>query len=289
MISTNPSFAAAAALLYMSMNINVASAADGVQILPLKISLDRAFDVQWNPPGYPILEATGLATPYGDSGETDGHYTFAKHPDGTMTFVRQKSDGSVCQVFSSVDFLVIGEDALLMNGDTDPYIYGGGFGTLIKGMSIPAGDAPGNYTATPIADTDSSTTAEAEAWLVKNFQDDSEAVPTPLTSIITCLAWYEDWTEATYDDDNDASDEKDKTEEFDPYTISIGSTSQSGASTAADGVQILPLKISLDRAFDVQWNLPAILSSRRRVLLPPMVTLARLMVTTPLRSIRMGR
>ena len=69
-----------------------------------------------------------------------------------MTFVRQKSDGSVCQVFSSVDFLVlvlvIWEDVLLMNGDLGIFYDSvgvlslGGFGTLIKGMSIPAGDGP---------------------------------------------------------------------------------------------------------------------------------------------------
>jgi len=201
------------------------------------------------PPGYPILEATGLATPYGDSGETDGHYTFAKHPDGTMTFVRQKSDGSVCQVFPSVDFLVIGEDALLMNGDLGIFYDSvgvlslGGFGTLIKGMSIPAGDAPGNYTATPIAIADNSTTAEAEAWLVKNFQDDPEAVPTPLTYFIACSAWYEDWyaaehsTEATYDDDDDASDEEGKTKHSE---IDTGGASRAHSALALQPQGVAP-------------------------------------------------
>lgn len=188
------SFAAATALLHIT--INSASAAD-VEILPLNISLDRAFDVQWNPPGYPVLEAKNLTTPFGDHNSTDpgdGHYTFAKHEDGMMSFVRQKTDGAVCQVFEVVDFLVVGADVLMMNGDPNPWILGDGFGTLIKGMSIPAGDAPGNYTTTPIADSN----ITVEEWLLTNFEGSEDASTVVTTPIEACSAWYAEFNSSTF-------------------------------------------------------------------------------------------
>lgn len=42
--------------------------AETIQILPLDIPLDCAFDVQWNPPGQPELRTSYLEQPFYDGG-----------------------------------------------------------------------------------------------------------------------------------------------------------------------------------------------------------------------------
>mmetsp|Transcript_27736 Transcript_27736/g.47175 ORF Transcript_27736/g.47175 Transcript_27736/m.47175 type:complete len:241 (-) Transcript_27736:66-788(-) len=156
------------------------------QVLPLRIPLDRVFDVQWNPPGHPELCAYWLQTPFGDDwGDYDtpwdregtadltGHYTFIKyHHDGSLGLVREKEDGTLCSVFLEVDFLSVSDDVLMMNGDPGPKgnayggYAGGGFGTLVKGPGIPAGNEGGCWDTTTIEESDGLT---GEVWLMQNF------------------------------------------------------------------------------------------------------------------------
>ena len=80
---------------------------------------------------------------------------------------------------------------------------------------------------------------------MKNVQDDPEAVPTPLTYFIACSAWYEDWyadaaehsTEATHDDDDDASDEEGKTKHSE---IDTGGASQVHSALALQPQGVAP-------------------------------------------------
>lgn len=150
------------------------------RILPLDIPLDRAYDVQWNPPGYPELRTWGLAPPFYDQ-ETarDGHYTFAKqNEDGamTMSLVRQKPDGTVCSVFNNVEFQAISETVLMTLHDEY-------HGTLIKGKGIPAGDGDGVYDTAPVDSVEI-----AEQWLIQNFQQKGKgAVATKIdVPIMSC-------------------------------------------------------------------------------------------------------
>ena len=97
------------------------------QVLPLKIDVDRVFDVQWNPPGHPQLCASWLQTPFGDDwGDYDtayareepadlpGHYTFIKyHQNGKLGLVREKEDGTICSVFREVRFISVSDDVLI--------------------------------------------------------------------------------------------------------------------------------------------------------------------------------
>lgn len=156
--------------------------AEKIQILPLDIPLDRAFDVQWNPPGQPKLDTSVLQPPFYDWGERDGHYTFAKlNQDGEMSFVRQKSDGTVCSVFEKVDFVAISDKVLMMRGNPDPSWIGSGYGTLIKGKGIPAGDEDGVYDTGPVDSVEI-----AKEWLTKNFQQQG-AVATDIGGpILSC-------------------------------------------------------------------------------------------------------
>ncbi len=101
-----------------------------------------------------------------DVGERDGHYTFAKlNQDGAMSFVRQKPDGTVCSVFEKVDFVAISDTVLMMMGNPDPSWIFSGYGTLIKGKGIPAGDEDGVYDTAPVDSVEM-----AEEWLTQNFQ-----------------------------------------------------------------------------------------------------------------------
>jgi hypothetical protein len=114
--------------------------------------------------------------PYNDLWTTrDGHYTFAKqNQDGVMSLVRKKTDGTVCSVFEKVDFRAISDEVLMMEGDTSEFWgVGYGFGTIIKGKRIPAGDEDeGGIWNTAAVDT----VEIAEHWLMQNFhQQDSAA------------------------------------------------------------------------------------------------------------------
>ena len=80
-----------------------------------------------------------------------------------------EEDGSYIQVFERVQFLLISDDILMFNGDPhdgDDFQAGGGFGTLVKGPNIPAGDASGVYGTEPL---DQKGMFEAKRWLLKNF------------------------------------------------------------------------------------------------------------------------
>lgn len=157
--------------------------ANDAAFLPIEIPIDRAFDVQWNPPGHPRLSAWFLDIPYGDRGDDpyayydsghddrDGYYTFLpSNEDATqMSFVRKQEDGSYIQVYERVEFLLISDDVLLFNGDPHEgmgFPAGGGFGTLIKAPSIPAGDADGVWDTEAL---DEHRMSLAKEWLLKNF------------------------------------------------------------------------------------------------------------------------
>lgn len=145
-------------------------------ILPLDIPLDRVFDVQWNPPGYPELRASGLQPPVGDLAEQrNGHYTFIMNQEsGVMGLARQQTDGTVCEVFDSVHFRAISEEVLMMEGthgseswlDREDLPVAAGFGTLIKGMNIPAGEGGGTWSTASIMKSETT----PEKWLSQNFQ-----------------------------------------------------------------------------------------------------------------------
>jgi hypothetical protein len=162
------------------------------QILPLDIPLDRVFDVQWNPPGYPTLDTSFLLPPFNDQWTTrDGHYTFAqKDQDGVMSLVRKKTDGTVCSVFEKIDFRAISDEVLMMEGDT-PDLVGTGFGTLIKGKSIPAGDEGGTWNTTEV-----DTEEIAEKWLMKNFHQKGSSA-TSINAPIEFCPWSDLFPEDT--------------------------------------------------------------------------------------------
>jgi len=164
------------------------------QILPLDIPLDRVFDVQWNPPGYPTLDTSFLLPPFNDQWTTrDGHYTFAqKDQDGVMSLVRKKTDGTVCSVFEKIDFRAISDEVLMMEGDTpDFWGVGTGFGTLIKGKSIPAGDEGGTWNTTEV-----DTEEIAEKWLMKNFHQKGSSA-TSINAPIEFCPWSDLFPEDT--------------------------------------------------------------------------------------------
>ena len=168
--------------------------------LPIKIPVDRAFDLQWNPPGYPQLEADFLAIPWGDRANDDpwgyydsendqrtGQYAFLEgaSDDNSLSFVRTEENGSYVQIFKRVQFLLISDDILMFNGDPhedDGFPAGGGFGTIIKAPSIPAGDASGVYDTVPL---DESGMSKAKEWLLKNFGVEKSSMPIP--SLIVTL------------------------------------------------------------------------------------------------------
>merc|ERR1712048_1453876 len=75
---------------------------------------------------------------------------------------------SILPIFEDIDFLVVSEDLLLFNGDPSDGVPGGGYGTLIKAPSIPAGNAGGTWETRVINDE-----TTAEEWLMSNFKDES--------------------------------------------------------------------------------------------------------------------
>lgn len=87
-----------------------------------------------------------------------------------------EEDGSYIQVFERVQFLLISDDILMFNGDPhdgDGFPAGGGFGTLVKGPSIPAGDASGVYDTETLDQNGMSEAkgmASEEFWTRRNFQ-----------------------------------------------------------------------------------------------------------------------
>ena len=157
--------------------------------LPIVIPLNRCYDTQWSPPGYPMLDTNYLGAPFNDrsfvdgeyniNGEyvivedkRDGYYTFEIGPDGKITgFVRTNDDtGSIVEVFNEVEFIAISEEVLLFNGDPTTGVLGGGYGTIIKGSNISAGPTNGSYETTSVED--SSNNISPEEWLLKNFHKD---------------------------------------------------------------------------------------------------------------------
>jgi len=153
-----------------------------VTTLPIVIPLNRCYDVQWSPPGHPMLDTYSLSVPYNDrfvDGEyvfledkRDGYYTFKINMDGKITgFVRTNDDtGSITEVFNEVEFIAISEDVLFFNGDPTGSVLGGGYGTIIKGSNIPAGPADRAYETTSVED--SSNNVSPEEWLLKYFHND---------------------------------------------------------------------------------------------------------------------
>mmetsp|Transcript_6927 Transcript_6927/g.8623 ORF Transcript_6927/g.8623 Transcript_6927/m.8623 type:complete len:179 (-) Transcript_6927:178-714(-) len=132
----------------------------------IRIPIERCYDVQWNPPGYPVLNASYLDVPYKDRTEAtrNGYYTFVTK--GGMTyFVRKKLNGSIYKVFENVQFILIGNDVLMFESE-------GYYGTLIKGINIPADDSYGSWS------TEKATVLGAENWLAANF-----AVPSPSSKL----------------------------------------------------------------------------------------------------------
>ena len=86
--------------------------------------------------------------------------------------VREKEDdGSLCFVFHEVAFISVSDNVLMMNGDPGPSLYGGGFGTLIKGMNIAAGSEDGSWNTTTLDEYGES----GLQWLLKNFATDKIA------------------------------------------------------------------------------------------------------------------
>ena len=118
-----------------------------------------------------------MQTPFGDDWgdygeELESHYNFVRyHKDGKLGMVREKDDGSLCFVFHEVAFISVSDDVLMMNGDPGPSLYGGGFGTLIKGMNIPAGSQDGSFKTTTLEEYEES----GLQWLLKNFATDEVA------------------------------------------------------------------------------------------------------------------
>ena len=166
--------------------------AGDAEILPLRVPVDRVFDVQWNPPGHPELYASYLQTPFGDDwgnytepwardgpADLEGYYTFVRyHQDGKLGLLRKKEDGTLCSVFHEVAFISISDEVLMMNGDPGPEgayggYSGGGFGTLVKGTAIPAGNEDGNWETSTLDEYEMS----GLEWLLTNFgKDDPQVV-----------------------------------------------------------------------------------------------------------------
>ena len=54
-------------------------------MLPLRIPLDRSWDVQWNPPGHPILSVSQLRLPIGEVGAEYSMFPEEDWPRTTRT------------------------------------------------------------------------------------------------------------------------------------------------------------------------------------------------------------
>jgi len=125
----------------------------------IRIPLDRCFDVQWNPPGAPTLHCSGLDTPFLDKVPLSkgGHYSFVTNGEHLSLLRVVPGLSKPVTVFSSVEWVSVGEDVLMFVGD-------GWYGTVIKGFDIPAGNLPVK-SRTQAADT-----AMAAEWLKRNMQ-----------------------------------------------------------------------------------------------------------------------
>lgn len=123
----------------------------------IRIPIDRCYDVQWNPPGTPVLNTTYLNLPYNDrTEERNGYYTFMADDNEMVYFVRKRSDGSIYPIFEEVDFILISDDVLMFESE----LY---YGTLIKGVNTTADDSDGSWS------TESTDTASTMEWLAANF------------------------------------------------------------------------------------------------------------------------
>ena len=126
-----------------------------------EIPLERCYDVQWNPPGVPVLRCSGLKPgAYTDQApvSTGGYYALVQSEDDVdeYSLLRVLPSGVETKVFTRVSWVATCEDALMLNGD-------GNYGTLIKGLSIDA-------TADAVAfSTERADCAKAVAWLDQNF------------------------------------------------------------------------------------------------------------------------
>jgi len=133
----------------------------------LTVPLDRCFDVQWNPPGVPELSCSSLRRPYGDRGESNEHafYTF-KGSEEKISLVRvtpcgENKNGPVEEtvVFESCEWVSFNGQVLHFDGN-------GSFGTLVKGIGIPAGSEDGFWSGCYKPDH-----SEVMQWLRLNFSE----------------------------------------------------------------------------------------------------------------------
>jgi len=135
----------------------------------IQIPIKRVFDVQWSPPGHPMLMVNWLQRPYFDRFEEDrdGYYTFEMKTGGVIGFVRKRMDDSVVEIFDEVEFKLISKDVLMFLGHRHGAWVpaGGGFGTIIKAPSIPDDSAADKYSTQMIENSETT----AEEWLIKNF------------------------------------------------------------------------------------------------------------------------
>lgn len=147
-------------------------------LLPIKIPVDRAFDVQWNPPGYPMLETYSLYAPWGAKVKMilEGHdcyFAFELSSENDIaSFVQiDQTTGKNYTIFDSVEFVAISDDVLMFNGNplTANFVPGGGYGTILKGMNIPSGPADGRYETNPIRTDDEKSKTVPKEWLHRNF------------------------------------------------------------------------------------------------------------------------
>ena len=165
-------------------------------VLPLRIPLNRAWDVQWNPPGHPILSVSELQLPIGEPGaessifpEEDegathtGYYTFVTTTasedsvDGgeISSFVRVTDEECLITIFDRVEFLVLSNEVLLFRGIpiTGSRKY---YETLLQGERVEtAGAGPAGildyWTTQPVTET----LLTPREWLFQNFlMDDGD-------------------------------------------------------------------------------------------------------------------
>eukprot|EP00286_Rhodomonas_abbreviata_P024087 CAMPEP_0181304988 /NCGR_PEP_ID=MMETSP1101-20121128/9472_1 /TAXON_ID=46948 /ORGANISM="Rhodomonas abbreviata, Strain Caron Lab Isolate" /LENGTH=578 /DNA_ID=CAMNT_0023410839 /DNA_START=66 /DNA_END=1803 /DNA_ORIENTATION=- len=125
----------------------------------IRIPFDRCFDVQWNPPGIPVLNCMHLQAPFQDTlpPSEGGHYSFVANGD-SVSFVRVLPGlAKPVTIYERVEFVSVGENVLMFEGD-------GLYGTIIKGSNIPAGNLPGSFA------TEAAGNAMAAKWLRKNLQ-----------------------------------------------------------------------------------------------------------------------
>jgi len=199
-------------------------------MLPLRIPLDRSWDVQqWNPPGHPILSVSQLGIPIGILGDDlysyipegatrTGYYTFVTTTasedsvDGgeISRFVWMTEEKCIITIFDRVEFLVLSNEVLLFRGKTPGTSYD--FFNLLQGRKVEtAGAGPAGvlayWTTQPVTET----LLTPKEWLFQNFRmDDGDRSTTTTTT-------------TTMDGDNDdeftmyeAKDDDEYVYNFDP-------------------------------------------------------------------------